>query len=180
MFDFQQLRSFTTVVVTGPQRSGTRITATIIAKELDRRYVDELDYGVHFFDRFWRFLTPGNVVHAPAMSAYCHLLPPAAAVVLVRRSIEEIIESQRDVRLEGGDYWTDVEEPRELSKYFREPGAGPISSLKYDIWERYEKPLMAAQNKPFFELMFPHDLEGHSCYVPPGDRVGWAPFQIAP
>ena len=133
-----ELRRFPTIVVTGPQRSGTTICAQIIADELGGHYIDEQEYLVHFFDRFWAFLKAGNVIHAPALSACCHLLPPEVAVVYVRRNIDEIILSQEDVPSDAGKMWTEVEEPVELSKYFREPATGPIAKVKYDVWERFQ------------------------------------------
>ena len=66
---FANLRPFTTIVVTGPQRSGTKFAAEIIAEQLALRYVNESEFGVHRLDRFWELLDEKVVIQAPALSA---------------------------------------------------------------------------------------------------------------
>ena len=169
---FDHFRPFATLVVTGPQRSGTKFAAEIIAEELRLRYVNESEYGVHALDRFWKLLDERAVIHSPALSAYCHLLPAHVAVVFMLRDFGEIVASQ--ARVPG---WRETEEPRELAKYFRASGSESSAAVKYAVWERFQKPAMLSEGKPFFELRYPADLQDHSRYVPPEERQGWLPFQ---
>jgi hypothetical protein len=172
---FKNLRLFSTIVVTGPQRSGTKFVAEIIAEELGLRYVNESEYGVHAFDCFWKLLDEPAVIHAPAMSAYCHLLPGQVAVVFVIRDVAEILASQ--ARIAG---WCEIEEPRELAKYFRSPGGESSAALKYDAWTRFQKPALASAGKAFFELHYPADVQDHPRFVRAADRRDWLPQQTRP
>ena len=169
---FHSLRPFLTIVVTGPQRSGTKFVAEIIADELGLRYVHESEYGVHDFHRFWALFDQPAVIHAPAMSAYCHLFPENVAVAFVLRDVAEILASQ--ARIAG---WRESEEPRELAKYFRSPDGESSVCVKYDVWQRFQKPALAGAGKPFFELHYPADVQDHPCFVPAGKRRDWLPQQ---
>lgn len=161
-------------MVAGPQRSGTKFAAEIIAEELGMRYVNESEFGVHALDRFWRLLDERVVIQAPALSAYCHLLPGHVAVVFMLRDVGQIAASQS--RVAG---WPENEEPRELAKYFRTAETGPSAAVKYDVWQRFQKPVMLSEGKPFFELHYPDDVRGHPRYVPANQREGWLPQQTA-
>lgn len=162
-------------MVTGPQRSGTKFAAEIIAEELGLRYVSESEFGVHSLDRFWELLDGKVVIQAPALSAYCHLLPGHVAVVFMLRDLDEILASQS--RIAG---WLENEEPRELAKYFRSADSGTSAAVKYDLWQRYQKPAMLSEGKSFFELHYPDDVRGHPRYVPADQRKGWLPKQTVP
>lgn len=168
---FEHLCPFTTIVVTGPQRSGTKFVAEIIAEEVGLRYVNESEFGVHALDRFWKLLDERVVIQAPALSAYCHLLPAHVAVVFMLRDLGEILASQSRVA-----DWLETEEPRELAKYFRSKGESS-AAVKYDVWRRFQKLAMLSEEKPFFELRYPGDLCEHPRYVPPAYRQGWLPQQ---
>lgn len=73
------------IIVTGPQRSGTRIAAKILAHELGYTYVDEDAIGVDNEQAFWQLLLPGQtaerdepgnwVLQAPGLSHMVHRLP---------------------------------------------------------------------------------------------------------
>jgi hypothetical protein len=171
---FDHFRPFTTIVVTGPQRSGTKFAAEIIADELGLRYVNESAFGVHALDRFWKLLDERAVIQAPALSAYCHLLPGHVAVVFMLRDVDEIQASQSRVAR-----WLENEEPRELAKYFRLPNGESSAAVKYDVWRRFQKPAMLSEDKLLFELRYPDDVRGHTRYVPPDERQDWMPQQTA-
>lgn len=171
---FAYLKPFTTLIVTGPQRSGTKFAAEIIAEKLGLRYVNESEFGVHALDRFWRLLDENVVIQAPALSAYCHLLPEHVAVVVMLRDLDEILASQS--RVAG---WLENEEPRELAKYFRSAENGTSAAVKYDVWQRFQKPAMLSEGKPFFEMRYPDDVREHPRYVPTEKRQGWLPQQTS-
>jgi hypothetical protein len=167
---FTHLAKFRTIFVTGPQRSGTTIAGRIIAQDLDREYIDERDYGVHELANLFRLVEEKAVIQGPALSAYCHLLPKHVAVVFMRRPLKEIVSSQDRTILSTGNPWTQAEEPVELRKYFREEG--PIAAVKYEVWERYQKPHMDLQGKTYLELEYA-TLAEHPLWVPKDGRQGW-------
>lgn len=59
---FKNLTNFNNIIVSGPQRSGTRFMAKTIAKELDKLYIDERDVAKHDFRLLEYYLSRGNVV----------------------------------------------------------------------------------------------------------------------
>jgi hypothetical protein len=172
---FDALKSFGTIVVTGPQRSGTKIVAEMLADDLGLRYVNEAEYGVHCFERFWTVLSEKAVVHGPAISAYCHLLPASVAVVFVFRDDAEIMASQAHVT-----GWLTHEAPRELQKYFRGPFEQSVAAVKYEAWRHFQKPAMREAGKIYIELHYPEDVLAHPRYVPSERRKDWEPQQTRP
>jgi len=172
MFDY--LARFRTIVVTGPQRSGTTIAAKMIAHDLQREHIDEQDYGTHDLLCFLRIIDRSAVIQAPALSAYCHLLPAHVAVVFMRREIDAIQASQDRALMASGRTWTQEEEPVELRKYFCD--SGPIAAIKYDAWDRFQKATMKRQGKASFDLNYA-SLASHPLWVPPHERRDWHPKQ---
>lgn len=173
---FAHLARFRTIFVTGPQRSGTTIAGRMIAADLGREYFDERDFGAHDLHNLLRLSSENAVIQGPALSAYCHLLPAHVAVVFMQRDLAEIVASQDRTRLPSGRTWTEEEETVELRKYFR--AIGPIAAVKYDVWERYQKPMMQQLGKPYFELAYAA-LAAHSLWVPKEQRQGWLPKQTS-
>ena len=96
---FEHLAPFRVILVTGPQRSGTRFAAQAIAQSLGRVFVDERE--IHIDSRyslaiFLRLTSVPVVVQCPAL---CHCIHQFAqsdqtAVVMMRRAIEDIVASQ--------------------------------------------------------------------------------------
>ena len=84
---FENLAVHNKIVVTGPQRSGTRIGAQMIAADTGHQFVDEAEFLIKDSDLFREFLQrDGVVVQAP------HMLkdvvddpPPGILIVLMRR-----------------------------------------------------------------------------------------------
>jgi hypothetical protein len=169
-----RLRLFETIVVTGPQRSGTTITSKMIAHDLQREYIDEDHFATHRFDRFLEYLHPNAVIQAPGLSAYCHLLSVEVAVVFMFRDIQEIIESQSKLIFGNGLTWTEHEQQRELSKYFLEGGAVP--HVKYAMWEKFQKPAMNREGKSYFQLRY-RSLAGHALWISDDRRKNFGPRQ---
>lgn len=158
---FEQMRRFDLIVVTGPQRSGTTIATKMIATDLDMEYVEEERFDVHYFHRLLPLLTGRRVIQAPALSAYCHLLPEEVAVVFMIRPVEEIQRSEQRVR------WP--EEHVELAKYFRTTGT--IAQVKYDVWRQHQRPNI----RHWFELKYAA-LQQHPLWIE--DRAHFHSRQI--
>ena len=91
---FEWLRDFSKIIVTGPQRSGTRICAKMIAHDTRHRYVDESEIGVDSLYRLWSLLRNERrfVVQCPALCRHVHLFGSAdTAIVLMRRDVKDIV-----------------------------------------------------------------------------------------
>ena len=109
---FDHLKPFDKIVVTGPQRSGTRICAKMIAQDLGKEYVSEAHVGVNVFGLLEEMLEKRKnfVVQCPGLCRHVHLIGREdTAVVFMRRSLEHIIGSQRRIR------WGRRNERQELS-----------------------------------------------------------------
>ena len=131
---FEHLKTERVVLVTGPQRSGTRICAKMIAHDTGHTYVDEFDFGITEEKRFYQYQYQDNVViQCPAMLPYC-LHEQHALVVFMRRPVEDIIKSQDRID------WTRKHEQGEKSYYVGDqPDPRPVSVIKYDRWDK-QKP----------------------------------------
>ena len=149
---------FSKILVTGPQRSGTRIVAKIIAHDNNIRYVDEREIGMKGIEKVERLLKNDErvVIQCPGL---CHCIHEFHAVnhlvVMVIRDIEDIIRSQK--RIKWGRF-----EKREL-KYYGET-KGVISKVKYDRWEG-QKSLIPN----WLEVKY-DDLEDHPLFIPKEER----------
>jgi hypothetical protein len=145
------LRPRTRIVVTGPQRSGTTISARILADELGYEFLPEERIRYRNLLKFFQLYASLDrfVLQAPCLCAFAHVLP--ACIVLVRRDVEEIIKSQERIG------WSEYER-RELRNYFVD--TGPIAEVRYSVWDRYQKPNMSNA----FELKY-ESLRGHRLWV---------------
>jgi len=133
---FENIKDFKCIVVSGPQRSGTRIVAKAIAFDTDKTYIDEKDINFHDFRLLEWYLRKDNVViQCPGL---CHLLHRISdsftLIVIVRRSIDEIISSEARIG------WSELSMQNELYKYGY--SSGVISRIKYEFWDTFQKPLL--------------------------------------
>lgn len=164
---FEHLSVYPRVVVTGPQRSGTTITAQMIAHDTGHTCIDETEFGVYDVQRFRELVTTrsGIVVQAP------HMLreivddpPPAVFVVLMRRELPEIHASDERIG------WTKGGAHRpELGIFDLEDG--DPAELKYRYWDEHPHTFESC------EVVNPRDIETHPLFVKPERRRGFAPKQ---
>ena len=158
MFGF--LSQYRSILVTGPQRSGTRICAKMISQGTGYEYLDERLAGPLGGSLIYatRQLERDNVVlQAPGVSHVCHEMPKDVLVVMMMRNIDDIIRSQERLGWEC--------EHIELSKYLLKPWEGPIAAIKYIVWEEQKKSI-----KSWLEIEY-EDLCCHPLWV--SDRKGW-------
>ncbi len=169
---FEHLAVHPMIVVTGPQRSGTRIAARMIAADTGHRFVDETEFLIKDEARFRAlFRSPGGeafVVQAP------HMLkdlvddpPPGAFVVLMRRELSQIHASAARIGWEeryGGN-------TTELAKFGL--SQGDSAAVKYAYWDAHPKKV------PYMELAY-ESLAAHPLFVPEGLRQGFGPLQTQP
>jgi hypothetical protein len=156
---FEWLKDFPKVIVTGPQRSGTRITAKMIAFDTGHTLIDEFDIEMDsLYEFWWRYDTRLNfVAQCPSLCRYAHIFGENddTAIVLVRRNIADIIASQERVK------W--INEKLELARYDRTDGI--IAEVKYQFWDEHQKPRI----KHAFEVEY-EQLAAHALWLPQEQR----------
>ena len=153
-------KQYSSLLVTGPQRSGTTVTAHILADELQYRYVDEAEIFIESKQAAAHFLTqPKVVLQAPGL---CHVAQQfGCPVIMMRRAVEDILNSQRRIAWEFEDH--------ELSKY---PGRkGPICEIKYQCWDDEQKHFCVSYDLDY------ESLSEHRLWVPPKERLHFASRQ---
>ncbi len=162
MFEF--LENFRIVLVTGPQRSGTRICSRMIAADTAFQYVDENAFHVHDVHEFTQILKGKRlVVQCPAL---CYRIQQHSgkdtAIVLMLRDVADIIASQERINWQG--------EERELKKYKRQFGV--ISEVKYTHWFLHQRRKI---HNPY-EIEY-RKLNSHPLWVDPEKRAEFGAAQ---
>lgn len=165
---FERLAVHPKIVVTGPQRSGTRYAAQMIAADTAHEFVDEVDFLIKDGDLFREILQrDGIVVQAP------HFLkdmvddpPPGVFVVLMRRDLDQIHASALRIG------WAELGGIRtELGKFGLTEG--DPAAVKYSYWDAHEKSV------PYEELEY-ESLRAHPMFVPEALRQHFGPLQTQP
>lgn len=172
MFEF--LKGETSrILVTGPQRSGTTIAAKIIAADTGLRFVDETEFGTQSPPDWKKYVFAHDdiVVQCPTMFRYCAEgnVPDGALVVLVRRELEKIHESED--RINWRDEWERVELNR-LTGLLPDRATGDVAAWKYWLWD-------GGLHPDFYMEIEYESLATHSLFVPTELRANFAPKQTA-
>lgn len=167
-----KLRSFSKIVVTGPQRSGTTIAAKILAAELQYHIVLEEVFKEHdlylFFEVFLRHSL--CVVQAPALSSIVHFLKGHnIAVVFMQRRLADVRASEKRIG------WLEKHERVEKRKYFEGNSKVPVSALKLRRWEKFQSPELG---RCAFELEY-ESLRSSPLWLDRKYRCGFGPRQTA-
>lgn len=154
---FGSLRKFKRIIVSGPQRSGTRVCAQMIANDLNYCYMDERVIHINNKEKFGNFVKAERVViQCPGMARWVHEYSANdTAIVFMIRDVKDIIASQERI---GWPF-----EPDELSKYGKDEGI--ISEIKYKFWKKYQK----AKIVNAFEIKY-EDLKKHPYWIDKKDR----------
>lgn len=177
MIDIEYFKQFDTIVVTGPQRSGTRICANILAHDLNYTYIDESRFDncnvVKFFNIINSCVFSPIVIQCPDLSYMCHAIPDKVkckfCVVFMFRPVAEINASQQKVGL------TDRRLLRNYKNFIHLPYKGMSAcEVKYYVWKNVQKKLL----EHAVDINY-YDLHHHSMWVPNGQRIDWEPHQIA-
>jgi len=147
------LKNYSRVIVTGPQRSGTTIASHIIACDLEYKHIDERQVDVRSMSKLFKVLEDTNiVVQGPCFcSQVAWIDTPDTIIIMMKRDINDIVESETRIS------WD--EEKKELSNYFKENGV--ISAVRYEMWDKYQKPNMKV---PFLELSY-ESLKEHPLWI---------------
>lgn len=165
---FAQLSHFEHILVSGPQRSGTRFCSKIIATDLGYRYVDEADIGYHNISRVYENLRGSScVIHCPALGHALHrIVDGDICVVFMLRRPADIRKSMKRI---GWDYG----QP-ERDKYVAEGftcDQGDIVDLKYAAWEQQK------ENIANFQEIEYESLSAHPRWIPQERRLHFGAHQ---
>ena len=163
---FKGYRLFNIILVTGPQRSGTRIAARCIAADTGHQYIDEQEFGVHDKARFDALIaTRKNVViQCPGMA---HIIQTYGArddvlIIFMLRELHEIQASEERIDWQGNSH--------ELGKYKQKEGRA--ATFKYAYWLTHQR----RKIKSWREIDYA-TLVGHPLWVASENRTGFAADQ---
>ena len=92
---FQELKKQKNIVVTSPQRAGSRIVAKMIAEDTGFTYIDEKDIAVDNLESLKDVLTGNVVVQAPGIMRWIHEID--CYPVIVKRAVKDIVKSQERI-----------------------------------------------------------------------------------
>ncbi len=174
-------RKHNRIVVTGPQRSGTRIASTIISDILGWEWKDEdkLNRQDRDHDESYRKWTANpmrvkTILQCPKISHACHESPKNVLVVFMMRDVEEIIASDKHRiksfwRLSKRGHSTKPlsvfeTKRKQYSKLFydREPiEVYDTPALVYKVWNEVQK----KEDFNFYELDY-NLLKQHELWLP--------------
>lgn len=149
---------YSKILVTGPQRSGTRIVAKMIAHDNDIRYVSEQEVRIRSNRKTNNILALDErlVIQCPGL---CHCIEQFSSgtvlIAMVIRNVEDIVASQSRIG------WTRYQ-ARELRQYGLESGV--ISKVRYEYWERQKKLITN-----WIEIKY-EDLKDHPLFIPKKER----------
>jgi hypothetical protein len=160
---FENIKDFNNIVVSGPQRSGTRIVSKAISSDINKEYIDEKEINFHDFRLLEYYLLKGNVViQCPGLCHKLHEISTLSTlIVLVRRPVEEILKSEHRVG------WTDLSRNQELYKYGY--SSGIISKVKYEYWDKVQKFNLKVLCSEFDF----HTIVGHPLYISDRNSFKW-------
>jgi hypothetical protein len=162
---FEWLSRFNKILVTGPQRSGSRTCAKMIAYDTGHEYIDENDLGMDSLYGLCSFID-GNrkvVIQCPVLCRYVHMLGiDDIAIVMMRRNVQDIMASQK--RINWNWEWL------ELARYDRSDGI--IAEVKYQFWDQHQKDHI----KYAFEVEY-EQLAAHPLWLGKELRHDFSPIQ---
>jgi hypothetical protein len=167
---FEQLSGHSKIVVTGPQRSGTRIAAQMIAHDTGLRFIDETEFLIKDEDLFHEMVDQrdGFVAQAPHMLKDLVDRPMAGVlVVLMRRDLDRIHASAERIgweRVYGGN-------TTELRTFGLTEGDS--AAVKYAYWDSHVKP------EPHLEVEY-ESLRDHPLWLQEDVRKDFGPLQTRP
>lgn len=169
---FKDLKKYKTILVTGPQRSGTTIAGKMIAHDTGHEYIDEYDYQTIQEKLFLKVLADKQniVVQCPAMSHIIHKVADEnTLVVMMIRNSDDIYASEVRMKWFIGPYveLARLGMDRHTAKRFRMRG-GRVSDLKYERWEKKQKKLIPH----YLELEY-ESLSSHPLWIPREKRVNF-------
>lgn len=173
---FEHLTAYDKILVTGPQRSGTRIAAKMIASDTGYHFIDEEQFGVHSESSFRSVVVNSNqvVIQCPGMSHAIHRYSyEDTLIVMMVRDVEDIVKSEKRIKWSRG-YWDELLklgiQYNDLRRARRE-GVRP-SELKYELWETRQRDMVENSIELEYESLADHPL-----WIPKEKRAGFTEKQ---
>jgi hypothetical protein len=155
---FKELKKYGNIWVVGPQRSGTRIGARMIATDTRFYYVDEQAYSIDSLSKLFAYCraTPQRkVIQGPAITRWIHhLAAPADAVVFMMRDLDDIHASERRINWQYDKV--------EAIKYGLTEGS---AEEKQRFWQSFQRHQIANAYVVEYE-----SLSGHPLWMPKDQR----------
>ena len=163
------------IIVCGPQRSGSRFSANTIAKDLGYKFIDELDYDIINFNKMINLTKDEECfcVQAPSLTHLIKDMPNDFTIIFMFRDIDSIRKSEKRISwvCEAGiiEYTK-----KEFKSDSRINWNAPISVIKYEIWEKIQKPSIA---NDFYEVDY-NTFSHHPAWKKKKDRMNFKASQI--
>ena len=158
---FEHLAEYDVILVSGPQRSGTRIATKMIAADTGHRCVDENEFRVYSRKRLYAIMRQESVViQCPAMSHILHdIATDDTLVVFMIRNLEDIVASERRINWNAGPYieMKNYGLLRQAAKRYRRHG-GQVAPLKYARWWGYQRERVQHWLELEYESLVAHPL----------------------
>ena len=162
---FSDGRKSKTILVTGPQCSGTTIATQIISKELDRKLYLEEDFSVHNEDQLVDLITLikiPSVIQCPSMSHIIQDLSKIGCfIVWMKRPFHDIHASEKKI---GWKVHEHIEKAKYTQKFPLKTNLFEnmrSAEMKQNMWDTYQKQTL---DGGFFELDF-RMLRRHPMWV---------------
>lgn len=172
---FEHLAEYRRIIVTGPQRAGTRIASAMITNDTDHYHVDERLVGIDCLNQFCAIVYPDHqpvplVIQCPGFSPWVHNLPELDEMLIVWmvRPVAEIEASEKRIGLRHG-YIERIKYPREFQQQY-----DSLSVMKYAFFAQYQR-----EHIPNLLELDYHSLRDHPFWVPKSERGGWESNRIA-
>lgn len=154
---FKWLKKYDKILVTGPHRSGTTITARMIAADTGFRFLDEKEIRHRLIREIPKVWQTKSVLQAPNAFPWLPAIVPAnAAVIVMNRLLADIAASVSKL--------TDSEGRRVAAPAF-------TAQQGYALWHQVKR-LPPWQTFHWFEVCY-DTLQGHPLWVPKARREGW-------
>lgn len=186
--NFKFMEGYRFILVTGPQRSGTTITARMISEDTGLQFLPEGSMAVQDKDFEAKEALPrlidklvaagaSAVIQCPIQCRFIHEVGAnRMLVVMMRRPLEDIIASEKRIR------WGDSRQCAlyaDIIKKWPHLKDEPIAIVKYFYWEHVQRKELTKRNCDMYELRY-DDLHTHKLWIPQEQRRKFFPRQISP
>ena len=173
---FENLIKYKTIIVTGPQRSGTRITSKAIAADTGHIYIEEEKYfrkikGQRFavvdLSKLEEFKTQAKAIHGPMLLSHWQELNSLDTIFVC--CIRKLLDLKKSEKRLKHSYWTTIPETME---YINLMGFNvkpiPLPFIKYTYW------LTQVRHKVYHWMEFCYeDLKSHPMWQSSHAHFKW-------
>lgn len=173
-------KKYTTIIVSGPQRSGTTYIGNMLSEDLNYHYIDENDVEVYKFTTVTNIINDNKnqrkIIQMPAMSHCLHRITDKdTLIIFMYRDNDDIQKSMDRVNLHK---WTDIDFvnykrvfPTFIDKIdsFKE-----LYVMKKWFWENIQKPICRCD---YLDVSY-EIVKQTKNYIEPNERINFTLKQI--